>query len=257
MTFREMDRTMIDFLRRNGERIAYQRLAGRGPGLVWLGGFHSDMNGTKAQAVAAFAAREGRACVRFDYFGHGASSGAFANGTISRWRDDALAVLDEATTGPQVLVGSSMGGWITTLVAAARPERVAAVVLIAPAPDLTEELMWKQMPPEIRTEITETGSWDYHPEDGEGYPITRGLIEDGRQNLVLGRALALDGPVRILHGTDDRDVPWQHGAKLLDVYSGDVTFTLVKGAGHRLSSAANLHLIEQAIANVVKDIAPC
>jgi pimeloyl-ACP methyl ester carboxylesterase len=207
--------------------------------------------------VAAFAAREGRACVKFDYFGHGASSGAFANGTISRWRDDALAVLDQQTAGPQVLIGSSMGGWITTLVAAARPERVAAVVLIAPAPDLTEELMWKQMPPDIRTQVTETGSWDYQPENGEGYPITRGLIEDGRQNLVLGRTLALNAPVRILHGTDDRDVPWQLGAKLLDVYSGDVTFTLVKGADHRLSSAANLHLIEQTIANVLKEIAPC
>lgn len=248
---------MTDYLRRDGEQIAYHRTAGRGPGLLWLGGFHSDMNGTKAQAVAAFAAREGRACVKFDYFGHGASSGAFANGTISRWRDDALAVLDEVTTGPQVLIGSSMGGWITTLVAAARPERVAAVVLIAPAPDFTEELMWKHMSPEIRTQITQTGSWDYQPENGEGYPITRGLIEDGRQNLVLGRTLALNVPVRILHGTDDRDVPWRHGAKLLGVYCGDVTFTLVKGAGHALSTAANLHLIEQTIANVLKDITPC
>ncbi len=248
---------MTDYLRRDGEQIAYQRLAGRGPGLVWLGGLHSDMNGNKAQAVAAFAAREGRAFVKFDYFGHGASSGDFADGTISRWRDDALAVLDEQTAGPQVLIGSSMGAWITTLVAAVRPERVAAVVLIAPALDLTEELMWKKMSPEIRKAIIETGSWNYQTGNGEGYAITRGLIEDGRQNLVLGRALALAGPVRILHGSDDRDVPWQHGAKLLDVYSGDVTFTLVKGADHRLSSAANLHLIEQTIANVLKDIAPC
>lgn len=248
---------MTDYLRRDGEQIAYDRAAGRGPGLLWLGGFHSDMNGTKAQALAAFAAREGRACVKFDYFGHGASSGAFADGTISRWRDDALAVLDGLTTGPQVLIGSSMGGWIATLVAKARPERVAAMILIAPAPDFTEELMWKQMPSEIRTQIIEAGHWDYQPENGEGYPITRGLIEDGRHNLVLGRTLALNVPVRILHGTDDRDVPWQHGAKLLDVYTGDVTFTLVKGAGHALSTEANLHLIEQTIVNVLKDITPC
>jgi pimeloyl-ACP methyl ester carboxylesterase len=249
---------MTEFLtRRDGEQIAYHRIGGRGPGLMWLGGFNSDMNGTKAQAVEAFAAREGRASVRFDYFGHGASSGAFRDGTISRWRDDALAVLDQLTEGKQVLIGSSMGGWITTLVAAARPERIAAVVLIAPAPDLTEELMWKRMPLEIRDEVLTKGCWFYQPEGAEGYPISRTLIESGRENLVLGKPLALDGPVRILHGTDDKDVPWQLGAKLLDVYQGDVTFTLVKGADHRLSSEANLHLLQRTLETVLKDVAPC
>jgi pimeloyl-ACP methyl ester carboxylesterase len=249
---------MTEFLPRpDGERIAYHRIGGRGPGLMWLGGFNSDMNGTKAQAVEAFAVREGRASVRFDYFGHGRSSGAFRDGTISRWRDDALAVLDSLTEGPQVLIGSSMGGWITTLVAAVRPERIAAIVLIAPAPDLTEDLMWNRMPPEIRNEVLTKGSWFYQPEDAEGYPITRALIESGRENLVLGKPLALNVPVRILHGTDDRDVPWQHGARLLDVYQGDVTFTLVKGADHRLSSEANLHLLERTLETVLKDLAPC
>lgn len=249
---------MTEFLPRpDGEQVAYHRIAGRGPGLMWLGGFNSDMTGTKAQAVETFAARQGRASVRFDYFGHGVSSGAFRDGTISRWRDDALAVLDRLTDGKQVLIGSSMGGWITTLVAAARPERIAAIVLIAPAPDLTEELMWKRMPPEIRDEVMNKGSWFYQPEDAEGYPITRRLIEDGRQNLVLGRTVTLDGPVRILHGTDDNDVPWQHGARLLDVFEGDVTFTLVKGAGHRLSSEANLHLIERTLETVLKDVTSC
>jgi pimeloyl-ACP methyl ester carboxylesterase len=249
---------MTDLLtRRDGEQIAYHRLVGRGPGLVWLGGFHSDMNGTKAQAVAAFAARESRASVRFDYFGHGASSGHFPDGTITRWRDDALAVFDELTEGPQVLIGSSMGGWMASLVAAARSERIAAVVLLAPAPDLTEELMWKRMPPEVREVITTRGSWFYQPENEEGYPISRALIESGRENLVLGRKVAVDGPVRILHGTADTDVPWQLGAKLLDVYQGDVTFTLVKGADHRLSSEANLHLLEQTLTAVLKDVAPC
>jgi pimeloyl-ACP methyl ester carboxylesterase len=249
---------MTEFLtRRDGEQIAYHRIGGRGPGLMWLGGFNSDMNGTKAQAVEAFAAREGRASVRFDYFGHGTSSGAFRDGTISRWRDDALAVLDQLTLGKQVLIGSSMGGWITTLVAAARPERIAAVVLIAPAPDLTEELMWKRMPPEIRDEVLTKGSWFYQPDDGEGYPISRSLIESGRENLVLGTPLTLDAPVRILHGTDDKDVPWQLGVKLLDVYQGDVTFTLVKGANHRLSSEANLHLLQRTLESVLKDVAPC
>ena len=240
--------------RLDGERMAYLRQAGRGPGLMWLGGFNSDMNGTKAQAVAAFAAREGRASLRFDYFGHGASSGAFADGTISRWREDALAALDHLTEGPQILIGSSMGGWMTSLVALARPERIAAVVLIAPAPDLTEELMWQRMPPAIRDEITTRGRWFYQPENGEGYPITRGLIESGRDNLVLGKTITVDGPVRILHGTDDRDVPWQLGARLLDVYQGDVTFTLVKGADHRLSEPAHIRLLETTLATVLKDL---
>jgi pimeloyl-ACP methyl ester carboxylesterase len=243
--------------RPDGARIAYRKQDGRGPGLMWLGGFNSDMNGTKAQALEAFAVREGRASVKFDYFGHGTSSGAFKDGTISRWRDDALAVLDGLTSGPQVLIGSSMGGWIATLVAAARPERIAAVVLIAPAPDFTELLMWKQMPPEVRAEVMERGSWFYQPEGTEGYAITRALIESGRDNQVLGREVTVNGPVRILHGTEDRDVPWQLGAKLLEVYQGDVTFTLVKGADHRLSSEANLRLIERTVDTVLKDIAPC
>lgn len=243
--------------RRDGERIAYRRLDGRGPGLVWLGGFHSDMNGTKAQAIAAFAGRLGRTFVRFDYFGHGLSSGDPEAGTISRWRDDALAVLDELAEGPQVLIGSSMGAWITTLLAQARPERIVAIVLIAPAPDFTEALMWQQMPPEIRHEIMDRGSWFYQPANGDGYRIMRALIEDGRDNRVLGRPINLSVPVRILHGLEDRDVPWQHGAKLLDVYAGDVTFTLVKGADHRMSSEADLHLIEQTIECLLKDIASC
>jgi pimeloyl-ACP methyl ester carboxylesterase len=240
--------------RADGERVAYLRQEGRGPGLVWLGGFNSDMNGTKAQAVATFAAREGRASLRFDYFGHGASSGQFKDGTISRWREDALAVFDQLTAGPQILIGSSMGGWMASLVAQARPARVAGVVLIAPAPDLTEELMWRRMPQEIRDEIATRGSWFYQPDGGEGYPISRALIESGRSHRVLGTTIAVDGPVRILHGNDDRDVPWQLGAKLLDVYQGDVTFTLVKGADHRLSEPAHIRLLEHTIATVLKDL---
>ena len=241
----------------DGEQIAYHRVAGRGPGLVWLGGFQSDMNGTKAQAIAAFAAREGRACLKFDYFGHGASSGAFENGTISRWRDDAVAVLDSLTEGPQVLVASSMGGWIAMMLAAARPERIAAMVLIAPAPDFTEVLMWDRMPPDVRRAIAQDGCWQYQPDGGEGYPITRALIEDGRNCLVLDKTLNLAGPVRILHGEADKDVPWQHGLRLMDVLTGDVTFTLVKGADHRLSSAANLALIVRTLEGVLQDLESC
>lgn len=251
---------MIDpayLLRQDGERTAYRRIAGRGPGILWLGGFHSDMNGTKAQALAEWAARCGRTFVRFDYFGHGASSGAFENGTISRWRDDALAVLDGLTEGPQILVGSSMGGWMAMLLAHARPERIAAMVLIAPAPDLTEDLMWAKMPPDVRRAIAEDGRWQYQPDGAEAYPITRALIEDGRKCLVLGTKLEVRGPVRILHGEADNDVPWQHGLRLMDVLTGDVSFTLVKGADHRLSTAANLLLIERTVESVLKDLESC
>jgi len=243
--------------RPDGERIAYRRSTGRGPGLVWLGGFRSDMTGTKAEALAAWAERDDRPFLRFDYFGHGASSGSFADGTISRWRDDALAVLDGLTEGPQILVASSMGGWIATLLAEARPERIAAMVLIAPAPDLTELLMWDRMPAEVRRAVMEDGLWQYQPDGGDGYPITRALIEDGRRCLVLGKVLKVHGPVRILHGDMDQDVSWQHGLRLMDVLTGDVSFTLVQGADHRMSSAANLALIARTVEGILRDLETC
>lgn len=246
----------IQFLERsNGERLAYRRDTGREPGILWLGGFHSNMDGIKAKAIAAWAERNGRANLRFDYFGHGQSSGNFSLGTISRWRDDALAVLDQLTRGPQILVASSMGGWIATLLALARPERIAGLLFIAPAPDFTEALAWEKMPPEIRREVMEKGFWMLTSEYEEPYPITRALIEDGRTNFVLDKKLVLPAPVRILHGTADKDVPWQHGVRLMDVFDGDVTFTLVKGGEHRLSTPAQLRLIERALESLVKDIA--
>lgn len=240
--------------RADGERVAFLRTEGRGPGLLWLGGFHSDMSGIKAQSLAMWAERRGRAFVRFDYFGHGRSSGDFRNGTISRWRDDALEVLDTITSGPQVLVASSMGGWIALLLARLRPERIAGMVLIAPAPDFTEALMWAKMPEDIRRQIMETGSWLRPSEYEEPYPITRQLIEDGRNNLVLDRPLALRVPVRVLHGTADRDVPWQHGLRALDVLDGDVTFTLVKGADHRMSSPQALKLILETVEALLETV---
>ena len=237
------------------ERLAYRRVDGPGPGIVWLGGFRSDMEGTKAQAVDAWAARNGRACLRFDYFGHGASSGDFADGTISRWRDDALAILDGLTKGPQILVGSSMGGWIAMLVARVRPERVAGLLLVAPATDFTEVLMWQQMPQEAWRAILEQGVWTYKSEDdGESIPITRALIEDGRKNLILGETTVLSCPVRILQGMDDPDVPWGHAMKLAGAIEGDVTITLVKRGDHRLSAPANLKLLERILDGLVKDL---
>jgi hypothetical protein len=200
------------------------------------------MAGTKAVALDQWARERGRTYTRFDYFGHGKSSGDFRDGTVTRWRDDALSVIDSLTDGPQVLVGSSMGGWIATLAALARPERVAGLMLIAPAADFTEELMWKAMPDEVRREITEHGVW-HRPSsyDPDPYPITRGLIEDGRRHLILGGPIAVRCPVRVLQGMADPDVPWRHAMRLVEqMESKNVTVELIKGGDHRLSTAAHI-----------------
>src|SRR6266852_5762340 len=175
-------------------RIAVRGRAGGTPGLFWLGGFNSDMKGTKALALDAWAAEHGRACVRFDYSGHGESGGAFIEGTIGRWLEESIAVFEQFCRGPQVVIGSSMAG----------------LVLIAPAPDFTEALMWNGFSPEIRREIETKGVWLRPPQYGEPYPITRALIEEGRNHLLLGSAIDVGCPVRILQGAQDPDVPWQH-----------------------------------------------
>jgi len=244
------DRTMIDvsYLDRNGQRIAYRKRVGKGPGVIWLGGFRSDMDGTKAEALDAWAARRGRACLRFDYFGHGHSSGDFVKGTISHWRDDALAVIDALSEGPQIFVGSSMGGWIAMLAAMERPQRVATLVLIAPAADFTEVLMWDKMDDATKRAVLDKGVWQRESKYAEeNYPITRALIEDGRKNLILGAHHALPYPVRILQGMADPDVPWTHAMKLVDTFTGDVTITLVKNGDHRLSTPVDLKLLESTL----------
>lgn len=242
-------------LREDGETIAYLRTRGKQHQTVWLGGFKSDMSGTKAEALDSWAARRGRAFLRFDYYGHGKSSGLFRNGTISRWREDALAVLDRLCEGPQILVGSSMGAWIALLAAQLRPERVAGLLLIAPAPDFTEALMWARMSPEIRRQIIEQGEW-LRPsayEDGP-YPITRELIEDGRRNLILGGAIAVQCPVHIVQGMEDPDVPWQHAMRLVERLPGSPVLTLIKKGDHRLSTPADLARIEHALDGLLAEI---
>jgi pimeloyl-ACP methyl ester carboxylesterase len=218
--------------------------AGKSPGILWLGGFKSDMRGTKAEALAAHAATTGQAYVRFDYSGHGESGGAFEAGTISRWLEETLAVFEHVARGPQIVVGSSMGGWIALLLARALASRknggiakMAGLVLIAPAPDFTETLMWAQMSPEVRREIEEKGFWLRPSEYGDGpYPITRALIEDGRNHLLLDRPIEIGCPVRILQGVLDPDVPWRHALKLVSCLAqDDVVLTLVKDGDHRLS----------------------
>lgn len=240
--------------REGGAHIAYLKRAGRTPGIVWLGGFKSEMTATKATALDAWAAREGRAFVRFDYFGHGASSGNFREGTVTRWRDDVLAVLDALTDGPQVLVGSSMGAWLALLASLARPKRVAALLLIAPAADFTEKLLWASFDADVKRQILETGAW-LRPSayDPKPYPITRSLIEDGRKHLLLDGPIALSCPVRIVQGMKDPDVPWQHAMKLVGALGPDTQITLVKDGDHRLSKPHEIALIERTLSALVAD----
>jgi pimeloyl-ACP methyl ester carboxylesterase len=240
--------------RPDGEQIAWRRIDGRGPAILWLGGFRSDMAGTKAQALAEWAYARDHAFLRFDYYGHGESSGDFvAGGCITRWREDALAVIDALTEGPVVLVGSSMGGWLSLLVSAARPGRVGAMVLIAPAPDFTEALMKPRFTPAARRALEQDGMWversDYDP---AGYPITRLLIEDGARWSVLPGPLGFSGPVRILQGARDDSVPWTHAHELVGALAGDdVVFTLIKDGDHRLSRPQDLERLLAAVEEVL------
>ena len=235
--------------REDDATIAYRRLPGRSPGVVFLGGYRSDMTGTKALFLENYCRRIGRAYLRFDYFGHGQSSGDFALGTIGRWQDDAIAVIDSLTEGPQILVGSSMSGWIMLLAALARPERIAALVGIAGAPDFTEELLWPRLSPAQRREIIERGAVvlpsDYDP---AGYLYTRALIEDGRSHLLLNRAIPIGVPVRLLHGMQDTSVPWRLSLRLAEcLASPDVSLTLIKDGDHRLSRPADLAGLAQTL----------
>jgi len=240
------------FLKRpDGARLAWRRVAGEGPTVVWLGGFRSDMAGTKAQALAEWAEAAGRAYLRFDYFGHGESSGEFAQGTITRWREDALAVLDELVEGDVILVGSSMGGWIACLAAMAWPERVRALALVAPAPDFTEKLMEPEIPPEGRAALAADGVWLRPSDYGEPYPITRELLEDGARWSILPGPVAIEAPVRILQGGEDPDVPWRHALELAQgLKSDDVVFTLVKDGDHRLSRPQDIARIVAMVAEL-------
>jgi pimeloyl-ACP methyl ester carboxylesterase len=235
-----------------GRRIAYDRIEGRGPGVVFLHGLRSDMTGTKALALADWARRTGRAFVRFDCSGHGRSSGRFEEGAIGDWFADALAVLNLLTGGPQVLVGSSMGGWLALLLARAVPGRVRGLVGIAAAPDFTEDSMWAQATEAQRTALLRDGFIQRPGDYGDDpYVITRRLIEEGRAHLVLPSPLSLPFPVRLLHGTADADVPPAVALRLLDhATSPDIRLTLVKDADHRFSSPACLALIETAISEV-------
>ncbi|WP_417671296.1 alpha/beta hydrolase [Roseibium sp.] len=236
----------------NERQIAVRHAEGASPGLFWMSGFKSDMTGTKAVEMAAFAASRDLSSTRFDYCGHGQSSLGFDETCVSDWLEDTLAVFDRFCTGPTVLVGSSMGGWIAMLLAQARRQTglIKGMVLIAPAVDFTEELMWKQrFTDEIRRSIKTRGRWEQPPEySDEPYVITRKLIEDGRKHLLLDRSLETGCPVAILQGALDPDVPWQHAMRLAEALpQDDVTFSLVPDGDHRLSRPQDIDLMTRAI----------
>jgi pimeloyl-ACP methyl ester carboxylesterase len=236
-------------------KIAVRARAGNVPGLFWLSGFNSDMQGTKALALDAWAMGHRRACVRFDYSGHGSSGGAFVEGTVGRWLKETIAVFDAFCDGPQVVIGSSMGGWMALLLAREIARRrgqsrasLAGLVLIAPAPDFTEELMWKGFSPEVREQIETTGVWLRPSQYGEPYPITRALIEDGRNHLLLGSTIEVGCPVRILQGAQDPDVPWRHAFALAHrLPSDDVVLTMIQDGDHRLSRPQDIARIIAAV----------
>jgi pimeloyl-ACP methyl ester carboxylesterase len=237
-----------------GRTVAVRVREGKSPGLFWLGGFRSDMKGTKAEALDRWAERQGRACVRFDYSGHGESGGEFTEGTIGRWLEESVAIFLRFAQGPQVVIGSSMGGWLALLLARALRGRkdaasIAGMVLIAPAVDFTEELMWKQFSDAVRREIEQKGVFMRPSQYGEEpYPITHGLIEDGRKHLLLGGLIETGCPVHILQGVQDPDVPWRHAAELVSRFSrDDVVLTLIKDGDHRLSRPEDIERLIAAV----------
>ncbi len=240
------------FTTKAGRKIAYHRFGGRRPGVVFLGGLKSDMTGSKAMHLEAWARRTGREFLRFDYSGHGQSSGDFTDGCIGDWTADAEAALDALTEGPQVLVGSSMGGWIGCLLARAHPDRLTGFVGIAAAPDFTEDSMWQGFSKEQKAEMEEEGQVALPSDYDEPYIITKRMIEDGREQLVLREPLPIDVPVRLLQGTADADVDMSVALRLLDhIEGGDVRLELVKGADHRFSDEGCLSRIVAAVEDVL------
>jgi len=243
--------------RGDGIALAYVRTAGRGPTAVFLPGYKSDMTGAKALETEAFCRRHGLPCLRLDYSGHGASGGRFEDGTITGWTDDALFLIDRLTHGDLVLIGSSMGGWIALLAALARPDRVIGLIGIAAAPDFTETLMWESMTPAERATLMADGVLQVPSEYGDPYPVTRRLIEDGRTRLLLGAAIPLACPVRLLQGQRDPDVPWQTALRLAErLEAEDVRVTLVKDGDHRLSRPQDLLLLGEALASLLLEDGP-
>jgi pimeloyl-ACP methyl ester carboxylesterase len=228
--------------RPDGATIAYHSLRGRAPGIMFLGGFHSDMTGTKVSYLEDYCRRRGHAFLRFDHFGHGASSGDVSIGTVGRWAEDAIAVLDLLTEGRQILVGSSMGGWLMLLAALARPARIRALVGIAAAPDFTEDLLWPRLDAAQQRTLSDNGAVTLPSEyDPAGYTSGSSLFEEGKRHLVMRGPILLDCPMRLMHGMEDKSVPWQTSLSLAErLTSRDVLVMLIKSGDHRLSRDEDL-----------------
>lgn len=243
--------------REDGASIAYHRLAGNTPQIVFLTGFKSDMMGEKALCLESLCRNRGQAFLRFDYFGHGESSGEFDDGTISRWADDAVFAIDHLTEGPLILVGSSMGGWLMLLAALERPERIAGLIGIAAAPDFTEDLIEDELTAEQKAELKRNGVVEipncYDPESP--YRISQNFIDDGRRNLLLRDTVAIDCPVRLIHGQQDEDVPYETSTRLAEkLRSEDVEVTLVKNGNHRLSEPHDLLRLQTITEKLLTEI---
>lgn len=233
----------------DGIALAWRRVDGRTPTVVFLPGFNSDMTGSKATALAEFCRAHSQSFLRFDYSGHGESSGCFVDGTIGGWTGDALEVVDRLTDGPLILVGSSMGGWIALMAALARPDRVIGLIGVAAAPDFTQTLMWDAMLPAERATLTRDGVLMVPSQYGDPTPVTKTLIEEGHNHLLLNAPIAINCPVRLLHGQNDPDVPWQTSLRLAEqLTSLDVQITLIKDGDHRLSRKADLALLTRELA---------
>ncbi len=241
---------MTDYIETNeGRRIAYHKTEGRLPTVIFCGGYMSDMEGTKALFLEKTCAELGLSYIRFDYSGHGNSSGEFVDGTIGAWKNDALAVIDQVAVGPMIVVGSSMGGWVGLLVTLARKERVKAFVGIAAAPDFTRELMWEKYSPSIRETLKTEGIY-LEPSDysDEPYKVSYALIQDGENHILLNKPIAIDCPVRLFHGLQDTDVPSEYSTRIAEkVTSEDVIISFNKAGDHRLSSDPDLERLKQAL----------
>lgn len=242
----------------DGAGIAYEHIEGKSPGVLFLSGFNSNMQGDKALALDAWCRERGQQFTRFDYYGHGDSSGCFEDGTIGRWIDDAVTVLDEVCTGPQLLVGSSMGGWIMLHVAMARPQRVRGLVGIAAAPDFTEALQGQRLSPAQLAQLEHSGYCEIENcyDDGEPYRISQQLLQEAQDHLLLPRdEIPLELPVRLLHGQCDEDVPWQRSLLLAEkLRSRDVEIQLVKDGDHRLSRPGDLQRLQHTLAVLLAEL---
>ena len=242
--------------RPDGETLAFHHLPGATPGILFCTGFHSNMNGEKALALEAFCRETGRQMTRFDYYGHGESSGDIQHGTIGRWREDTLTILEQVTLGPQIIVGSSMGGWMMLLAALARPERVAALVGIAIAPDLTQDLEERRLNVEQKTALAEQGWCDLANayDDQQPYRIRREMLDEARRHTVLDGEIPIDAPVRLLHGLADEDVPWQRSlAAAQRLRSKDAELILIKDGDHRLSTPRDLARLTTVVTQLLED----